>query len=65
MIGGTELLIILGVIVLFFGAAAIPKLARSIGKAKSELEKGLKEGMEEEIEEDKKNGDTENTEKQS
>ena len=43
MLGSTEILIICGVIFLLFGAAAIPKLARSIGKARNEFEKGLKE----------------------
>ena len=44
MIGTTELLIIGGVIVLLFGATALPKLARSLGKAKKEYEQGLREG---------------------
>jgi Sec-independent protein translocase protein TatA len=30
--------------VLIFGGAAIPKLARNLGSAKTEFEKGLKEG---------------------
>jgi len=46
MIGQGELLVIIAVIVLLFGASAIPKLARAIGKAKSEFEKGVKEGQE-------------------
>jgi len=46
MIGTTEILIIVGVVVLLFGATAIPKLARSIGKARAEFEKGVKEGKE-------------------
>ena len=44
MIGTTELLIIVGVVVLLFGATAIPRLARSIGRARSEFDKGAKEG---------------------
>ena len=44
MPGGMELVLIVGVIVLLFGAAAIPKIAKSIGLAKSEFEKGIKEG---------------------
>ncbi len=43
MIGTPEILIICAVIFLIFGAGAIPKLARSIGKARNEFEKGLKE----------------------
>ncbi len=42
-LGTSEILIICGVIVLLFGAGAIPKFARSIGKARREFEKGLKE----------------------
>ncbi len=43
MIGTPEILIICAVTFLIFGAGAIPKLARSIGKARNEFEKGLKE----------------------
>lgn len=32
------------VVVLLFGGAAIPKLARNLGSAKNEFEKGLNEG---------------------
>ena len=46
MIGQTEILIIGGVIILLFGATAVPRLARSLGKAKKEFQKGLKEGSE-------------------
>jgi sec-independent protein translocase protein TatA len=44
MIGTTELIIIGLVILVLFGAAAIPKFARSLGKAKKEFQEGLKEG---------------------
>jgi Sec-independent protein translocase protein TatA len=37
---------IIVVAVLLFGGAAIPKLARNLGSAKSEFEKGLKTGKE-------------------
>jgi sec-independent protein translocase protein TatA len=43
-IGGPEILIALLVIVLLFGGAKLPKLARSLGSAKGEFEKGVKEG---------------------
>ena len=36
---GNEWLVVLLVIVLLFGAAAIPKLARSLGRAKGEFQK--------------------------
>jgi sec-independent protein translocase protein TatA len=48
MIGHTELLIIVLVILVLFGAAAIPKFARSLGQAKKEFTKAMKEGDEEE-----------------
>jgi sec-independent protein translocase protein TatA len=41
---GPEWLIVLGVIVLLFGAKKLPELARSMGKASGEFKKGLKEG---------------------
>ena len=46
MLGSTEIFIIAGVIILLFGAGAIPKFAKSIGKAKKEFEKGVKESSE-------------------
>jgi sec-independent protein translocase protein TatA len=47
MIGPNELIVIVLVVLVLFGASAIPKFARSLGKAKSEFEKGIKEGKEE------------------
>lgn len=44
MPGGTELIVILVIIALLFGGSKLPKLARSLGSAKGEFEKGLKEG---------------------
>jgi TatA/E family protein of Tat protein translocase len=42
---GPDLLIVLIVVVLvLFGGAAIPKLARNLGSAKNEFEKGMREG---------------------
>ncbi len=43
MLGSTELLIIAVVIFVLFGAAAIPKFAKSIGQAKSAFEQGVNE----------------------
>jgi sec-independent protein translocase protein TatA len=41
---GPDLLVILLLVALLFGGARLPKLARSLGSAKSEFEKGLREG---------------------
>lgn len=45
MIGTTEIIVIALVVMILFGGAAIPKFARSLGKAKGEFEKGAKEGQ--------------------
>jgi sec-independent protein translocase protein TatA len=41
---GWEFLLVIAVIALLFGAKNLPKLARSLGSAKTEFEQGLKEG---------------------
>jgi TatA/E family protein of Tat protein translocase len=43
-IGPTELLIFLAILLLIFGAAKLPKLARSMGQAGKEFKTGMKEG---------------------
>ena len=44
-IASTEvILIVLVVILLVFGSSKIPKIARGLGSAKSEFEKGVKDG---------------------
>lgn len=43
MIGTNELLMIFGVIVLLFGAAKLPELARSMGTSMGEFKKAQKE----------------------
>lgn len=47
-IGLPEMIIILLIIVLLFGATRIPQLARSLGKSVSEFKKGVREGEQEE-----------------
>ena len=42
-LGPTELLIILGIMLLLFGSTKLPKLARSLGDAKREFEKSVDE----------------------
>ena len=46
-IRGTELIIILVVLVLLFGAKKLPQLARSLGASAKEFRKGIDEGAEE------------------
>ena len=43
-IGPPEVLIILGIAVLIFGASKIPELARALGKSVNEFKKGKAEG---------------------
>ena len=45
-LGTTEILLILLIVIVFFGAAKIPQLARSLGRAKGEFERGSVEGRE-------------------
>ena len=47
-LGAPELLIILLVVLVLFGGAKLPKLARSIGQAQSEFRRGTKEGFRDE-----------------
>jgi len=42
-IGTGELLIILAIVLLIFGGAKLPKLARSLGQAQKEFKEGLSE----------------------
>ncbi|MCX7656108.1 MAG: twin-arginine translocase TatA/TatE family subunit [Treponemataceae bacterium] len=43
MIGFNEVVVIALVVLILFGASALPKFARSLGQAKKEFEKALKE----------------------
>lgn len=53
-IGFPELLIILAVLLLLFGGAQLPKLARSLGQAKKEFASALSDDKKP----DEKSGDT-------
>lgn len=44
MPGGQELLIILFIVLLLFGAKKLPELSRSLGKSLGEFKKGQREG---------------------
>lgn len=48
--GGQELIIILVIVLVLFGATRLPALARSIGQSAKEFRKGLGEGNEDEPE---------------
>ncbi len=50
MVGSTEGLLILLVILVLFGGSQVPKLARALGSSVNSFKKGLKEGEEEELE---------------
>lgn len=41
---GEVIIILLVVVLLVFGSSKLPKIARGLGTAKTEFEKGLKEG---------------------
>lgn len=47
-LGAPELIIILIIVVLLFGSAKLPKLARSIGEASREFKRGVHEGVKDE-----------------
>ena len=44
-LGAPELIIILLIVMLIFGGAKLPKLARSLGESSKEFKKGLAEGV--------------------
>ncbi len=46
-LGPPEIIVIVVVLVLLFGAKRLPELARSLGSSARELRKGLAEGTEE------------------
>jgi sec-independent protein translocase protein TatA len=48
VIGPAELLVVLAVVALLFGSTRLPQLARSLGSAKGEFEKGLRDDGEKE-----------------
>ena len=50
-IGPLELIIVLVVILVLFGGAQLPKLARGLGSAQREFKKGLEDGAAEDKDE--------------
>jgi sec-independent protein translocase protein TatA len=55
-IGPWEIILVLAVLLLLFGAKKLPEIARSIGKSANEFKKGLKDGAQSESSEDDKGG---------
>lgn len=47
-LGWTEILVILALVLLLFGAKRLPELARSLGKSMKEFKKGVQEPLDEE-----------------
>ena len=45
---GPELIVVLFIVLLVFGGAKLPKLARSLGQAQKEFKSGLAEDVEDE-----------------
>jgi sec-independent protein translocase protein TatA len=50
--GHTEVILIIFIILLLFGAKKLPELSRSLGKSLGEFKKGQKEGTEPDKDED-------------
>lgn len=54
-LGTTEIIVIVAILFLLFGASRLPQLAKSIGQSKRAFKEGLEEGEREaEMEEEKK-----------
>ncbi len=53
-LGGTELIVILVIILLLFGGAKLPALAKGLGQSVKEFKKAAKEGAEDDEKEEKK-----------
>jgi len=47
-LGAPELIVVLIIVMLIFGASRLPKLARSLGESSREFKKGMSEGAREE-----------------
>lgn len=43
--GGTEMIILVVIVLVLFGSSQLPKLMFNIGRSKQALQKGLKEGL--------------------
>ncbi|MGH2739105.1 MAG: twin-arginine translocase TatA/TatE family subunit [Actinomycetota bacterium] len=57
-VGWPELLIVLVVLLLLFGARRLPEIARSLGKSTKEFKAGVKEGVSDEDETEDEEAET-------
>ena len=57
-LGPGELIVILAVVLLLFGAKRLPEMARSLGRSSREFKKGLRESADEEEEDKNKSAET-------
>ncbi|MGC1176813.1 MAG: twin-arginine translocase TatA/TatE family subunit [Candidatus Saccharimonadales bacterium] len=64
-LGLPELVIILVILLLLFGAARLPKLARSVGESAGELQKGFQAGVDKKSTETKKDEKTQEPQHQN
>lgn len=64
-IGFTEIIVLLVLFLLLFGAKKLPELARSMGKSVHEFKKGLKEGHDDSEAEGQKKIDSSPNEKKN
>ena len=55
MFGTTELIIIVLIVFILFGAKSLPKFAKSLGEARKELQKGMEEASEKNKDSEKDN----------
>ena len=59
--GATEIIIIVSILVLFFGAKKIPELARGIGEGMTEFKKATRDELEDKNNEKKDRSDSVNS----
>lgn len=57
-LGSTELIIILAIVLIVFGGAKLPKLARSLGEAQKEFKTGMDDGKKDEAKDETSSSDT-------
>jgi len=60
-IGLPEIVIILAIVLLLFGAKRLPEMARSLGRSSKEFKKGLQEGEDEDTPEQAKKNESADT----